>query len=106
MTNDQEVDLVLMPAGDVMALAGDQITPAPCQVMEQDMTEVAQDPSPGVLINVKSVLVRASAFPELKRQDVVRIKRRDEDSFTEYRILEPPQRIQDGYVFQLYLGTV
>ncbi len=103
MTIDQEIDLVLAPAGDVM---GDYLATVPCQVMEQDVTQAEQEPSPGVLINVKTVLVRASAFPELKRQDVVQIKRRDELNFTEYRVLEPPQRIQDGYVFQLYLGAV
>lgn len=106
MTIDQEIDLVLSPAGDVMTLAGDQLPTVPCQVMEQDIPRNVDQPSPGVLINMKSVLVRASAFPDLKDQDLVNLKRREETIFTEFRVLGPPQRIQDGKIFELLLGVV
>lgn len=107
MTPDQEIDIVLSAAGDLIKVSGDSTAPAePCQVMEQDIVEQNEAPSPGTLINVKSVLVRASRFPELASTDVVNIKRNGEEHFTEFRVLGPPRRIQDGRMYEFFLGVV
>jgi hypothetical protein len=101
MYQDTDIDLILGECGDVFA-AG--VLTQPCLFTLQDEVVGTNDQFPGQVMAMSYALVRTSAFPDLKEQDVVSVKPYGAVSFTNYRAAKI-LRIQDGRVSQVFLGA-
>jgi hypothetical protein len=102
MNQDADIDLILGDCDDSFK-AGD--VEQPCLITLQDEIFGASDQYPGQVMAMAYALVRTTAFPELKEQDPVSVKRFDELAFTDYRAARI-LRIQDGRITQVFLGAV
>ncbi len=102
MNQDADIDLILRSCDDAFQRLA--MLEQPCLITLQDETFGASDQYPGQVMAMAYALVRTSAFPDLKEQDPVSVKRFDElHSLTiALRIL----RIQDGRITQVFLGAV
>ena len=100
MTSDAEIDR-LFTSGYTLATETSD-APVPCDFTDQDAQQQGEEGLGGMVLNQKTVLVRASAFSDLQVGNPV-ILSDDEDNEKRYTVAEPPRRIQDGLVMQISL---
>lgn len=102
MSQDTDIDLIFLDCGD--SFAAGELT-LPCLINLQDQIVGAEGQFPGQVMAMGYALIRTSALPDLKEQDLVSVKQYGDATFTDYRAAQI-LRIQDGRISQVFLGAV
>lgn len=95
MTQDDDLDLMLADNDD--SFSSGTVT-TPCQVMQYDEVAGQSTAVAGQIVGMGNVLLRASAYPDIKTNDPCTL------NDVPYRVAQH-KRIQDGRVLLVTLGS-